>query len=140
MREIKEEVKEEAKKEVKLGDAELSQQEVVQEEVEKRLELNEESIKIWKSQHGKVFRTIIGDEVFIWRKLKRKEYVSIMSTASEVDTNTRIYERQEMIVSNAIIFPYNINEVIESDAGVATCLADEIILKSGFEVISTEEL
>ncbi len=138
MREIKEEVK----KEVKLGDVDLNQQEVIKEEAvaEKRLELNEESIKIWKEQYGKVFRTIIGDEVFIWRKLKRKEYVSIMSTASEIDTNTRIYERQEMIVSNAIIFPYNINEVMESDAGVATCLADEIILKSGFEVISTEEL
>lgn len=137
MKEIKEEVREE----VKLGD--IAVNEAVKEETvveEKKLELNEESIKEWKNQHGKIFRTIIGDEVFIWRKLKRKEYVSIMSSASEIDNNVRVYERQELIVSNATIFPYNIKEIIESDAGIATCLADEIILKSGFEVISTEEL
>ena len=100
-----------------------------------------EKIKAWKKEHGKVYKTTIGKEEYYWRKLKRKEYVSLMSTAkADEDSNAHIYQRQELIVAATVLYPEDIQNLIENDAGLATNLADEVILKSGFDMPTTEEL
>ena len=109
-------------------------------------QLTDQKIQEWKRKWGKLYKTTIGNEAFIWRKLKRKEYVAIMSTipgeeAEEVaEVGSRIYQRQEMITKLVVLYPFNIEQRIEEDAGLATSIADEVILKSGFDVKATEEL
>lgn len=106
--------------------------------------LNDKQIQAWKKQWGKIYKTTIGDEVFIWRKLKRKEYVQIMSEAetdeAEEQLGSRIYQRQEKITKLVVLYPADIDQRVEEDAGLATSISDEVILKSGFDVATTEEL
>ena len=102
--------------------------------------VSQQQIAEWKMEWGKIFKTSIGNQPFIWRKLKRKEYVNIMSSGEGTMEAEKFYERQEMIAQATVLFPENIEEVIEDDAGVATALADEILLKSGFDITTTEEL
>ena len=103
--------------------------------------VNEQDIKAWKDQWGKIFKSVIDDETFIWRQLRRKEYVEIMSVKAEVGFETeKIYERQDSIAKLVVLFPSDVETVIESKAGFATTIADEVILKSGFEISSTEAL
>lgn len=98
-------------------------------------------IQAWKAEHGKVFKTVIDGEDYIWRKLKRKEYVALMSVKSEEeDLDARIYERQEEIAKLVILFPENITELVEENAGLATTIADEVIARSGFGITETQEL
>lgn len=102
--------------------------------------LTEKQIMDWKNKHGKIFKTIVGDDVYIWRKLKRKEYVDIMSKEAGENEFERIYRRQEDIAKAVVIYPENFAELMESDAGIASTIADEALAKSGFDVTTTEEL
>ena len=93
----------------------------------------------WKAKYGKIFRTTVGDEVFIWRKIKRKEYVEAMTTQSK-NAEARIYDRQDIVAKTCILWPSNIESLIEENGGIAGTLADEILLESGFGIAKTEEL
>jgi hypothetical protein len=102
--------------------------------------ISEQQIADWKSQWGRVFESTIVDDTYVWRQLRRKEYVSIMSDKPGEDEGSLLYERQENIAKTAILFPDNIADLIEANAGLATTLSDEIILKSGFDLSETKEL
>lgn len=103
--------------------------------------LNQQQIDEWKVQYGKVFKTTVGEDAVIWRKLKRREYVHIMSQeATEEVDGDKVYARQDMIVAAVALYPENIQELIADNAGLATCVADEVILKSGFDITETQEL
>ena len=103
--------------------------------------LNQEQIDDWKRQYGKIYRTVVGDLTVIWRMLRRNEYVDAMvdEDLSE-NPDKRIFERQEAIVKKVCLYPANIAELIESEGGLATCLAGEISEKSGFVLPVTSEL
>lgn len=99
-------------------------------------------IQAWKAEHGKVFKTVIDGEDYIWRKLKRKEYVALMASKTEADEDldARIYERQEEIAKLVVLHPENIAELVDQNAGLATTIADEVIARSGFGITETQEL
>lgn len=116
-------------------------------EQEKKVEkLTDAKIKEWKKKWGKIYKTTIGQDEYIWRRLKRKEYVNIISDGyddeegSDKELRDRIYRRQEEITKTVVLHPSNIEELIEDNAGLATAIADEVILRSGFDVVETEEL
>lgn len=127
---------EDGQKEVKQEVVNPEPKEIVSEEI------TPEMIVAWKKQHGKIFKSIVGSESFVWRKLKRKEYTEIMSIdeADESSQEDRIYKRQMDIAKAITIWPLNIAELLEDSAGLATTLSDEAILKSGFNLMSTQEL
>ena len=101
-----------------------------------------EKINAWKAEHGKIFKTTIDGDEYIWRKLKRKEYVEIMATQENTDKDIDqvIYARQEKIAKMPVLYPDTIEEDLEKNAGLATTLADEVIAKSGFGNFETQEL
>jgi hypothetical protein len=102
-----------------------------------------EQIAAWKQQFGKVFQTSLSDSEVIWRKLRRKEYVTVMDNNfgdATMSDYQRVCLRQETIVKMVSLWPENMEDVIESNAGLATTMADEIVLRSGFEETETKEL
>lgn len=109
---------------------------------ETKEEFNEQqAIQKWKAEYGKIYKSIIDEEIYIWRKLKRKEYVQIMSNKSvEGQEDEAIYGRQDTIAETVVLFPSSIKELLENNAGLGTTIADEVLLKSGFELSGTVEL
>ena len=104
-------------------------------------EITPEMIEAWKKEYGKIFKSVIDGEDYIWRKLKRREYVEVMSDVEEdEDMNEKIYKRQEKIAKTITIYPENASEIIDNEAGIATSIADEALVRSGFNVSKTEEL
>ena len=115
-----------------------------------------------KKKHGRVYKTIIADEVIIWRMLKRSEFKEIMNQVVhkeefKVDENGNImldefgnsivelvedpdatYDlRQEEIAKTVIIHPLGI---VEDMAAVADIISTECMIKSGFgETPQTEQ-
>lgn len=105
----------------------------------------EDKIQGWKKEWGKVYKTTVGDDTVIWRKLKRKEYNTIMSSTNEAETEEdiieRTYNRQVEIAKVSVLYPENIAELIEDKCGLAPSIADLVMFKSGFIVATeTEEL
>ncbi|MGG2085296.1 hypothetical protein [Lysinibacillus pakistanensis] len=103
-------------------------------------ELKNEQIAAWKAEHGKVFKTVIDGETYIWRRLKRREYVDAMSYRSEENPDVNVYLRQNIIASIVTLYPSDMLERIEEYAGLAGEISDRAILKSGFDASETEEL
>lgn len=95
----------------------------------------------WKAEHGKVFKNVIAGDTYIWRRLKRSEYVAAMAIESDVPTEN-MYLRQDAIARAVTIFPSVevMSERIEEFAGLAGEIADRAVLKSGFQASETEEL
>lgn len=96
-------------------------------------------IEKWKKEFKRIFKNDIDGEMIIWRRLKRGEYKSILND-SEEDEDNKILSKQEKMVAAAVLYPFNIEEVIEDNAGLATVLSEEILAKSGFAISYTEEL
>lgn len=109
----------------------------------KELTLNEK-IEGWKKEHGKIYQSVIGDKSYIWRRIKRSEYSAIMSMELEnsATLEDRIYSRQDAIVRLVVLnIPIEeLNQDLEDLSGLSTCIADEVLDKSGFNVKSTIEL
>ncbi|MFA1740405.1 hypothetical protein [Lysinibacillus fusiformis] len=105
-----------------------------------KIELTNEQIAAWKAEHGKVFKTVIDDETYIWRRLRRREYVDAMSYRSEEKPDANVYLRQNIIASIVTLYPSDMSERIEEYAGLAGEISDRAILKSGFDASETEEL
>ena len=107
-----------------------------------------------KKKYGRVYKTIIADEVIIWRLLKRSEFKEVMNMTAykeeiEVDENGNevvkqveddeaTYDlRQEEIAKAVIIYPAGI---VEQMAAVADIISTECMIKSGFgETPKTEQ-
>lgn len=103
--------------------------------------ISQDQIDAWKAEYGKLYKSTIGDFAFIWRKLRRKEYVDIMSQEKTADVQgDKVFARQALIVKAVTLYPDNLDELLEENAGLATSISDEIIIKSGFVINDTEEI
>jgi len=104
-----------------------------------------EQMRQWKNEWKKLFKTTLVDgTILIWRRLKRSEYRHFMREYQGVnDRDERIWEREEAICRACILFPDQdkVDEIIETQAGIATLLSDDIFANSGFAVKEeTEEI
>lgn len=116
-----------------------------------------------KKKHGKIYKTYLGDETIIWRKLKRSEYKEIMDvvmvkeipkldeegnpvldeegntimiTVDDIDATYDL--RQELIAKAVILYPST--SIVEDMAACADIISTECMIKSGFgEAPITEE-
>ena len=107
-----------------------------------------------KKKHGRIYKTIIADEVIVWRLLKRSEFKEIMNKVIyrqefvEDENGELVYDengdnvmkdiidedltyemRQEEIAKAVILHPVGI---VENMAAVADIISTECMLKSGF--------
>ena len=96
-------------------------------------------IEAWKKQYKKIFKNEIDGEVIIWRRLKRGEYKEILKLEEE-DQDSSILVKQERLTIATVLYPFNVDALIEENAGLATVLSEEILAKSGFAMSYTEEL
>ena len=99
-----------------------------------------------KKKHGRVYKTILADEVIVWRLLKRSEFKEIMNmviyndeimvdengneVVNQVINEEATYDmRQEEIAKAVILYPQGI---VEQMAAVADIISTECMIKSGF--------
>lgn len=124
----------------------VNQNEQVKQEPEKKAEgtakgYTETDVQKWKAQWGRVFKTVIDGKDYIWRKLRRPEYVELMKQhPAEGEEDEVVYKRQDAIAQMVVLFPDNIADLIVEEAGLATTISDEVIVRSGFDLSVTQEL
>ena len=95
----------------------------------------DKKVKELKAKYKKVYLTNVVDEKIVWRTLKRSEYKEIMSIGSEdadLQSKDLIYLREEALAKMVILYPENIDELLEDLAAVAEVISSECMEKSGF--------
>lgn len=99
-------------------------------------------IEQWKEEYGKIYKSLVGGQEFIFRRLKRGEYAEVMANKEGADVEERIYNRQKAIVKLAVLNheESELDELFEELAGLAISVSEEILDKSGFTVMATIEL
>ena len=101
--------------------------------------LTEAQINDWKKQYGKIYKSIVGDEIVIFRKIKRSEYMQVMTDIDSEDP-MKIFLRQDMITKMTTLYPNNIEQLIEENGTLSTVVSGEVLGKSGFDLLSTTQL
>lgn len=93
-----------------------------------------------KKEHGlkEVFITDIADQKIIWRKLKRSEYKEAMTNEYSENEDLAYFERQDFVASKVILYPENVEELLEDFAGIADIIATETMIKTGFGLTNTK--
>ena len=111
--------------------------EAVEVKQEKTIEQIAEDIK---KEHGlkEVFITDIADQKVIWRKLKRSEYKEVMTREYDENEDLAYFEKQDFVASKVILYPENIEELLEDFAGIADIIATETMVKTGFGITETK--
>lgn len=90
-----------------------------------------------KKEHGEVYITTVGEIDIVWRKLKRSEYKEAMTTEFSDNPDVQYYEKQDFIAKKVILFPEDVEKLIENYAGVADVVATETLIKTGFGITNT---
>lgn len=90
-----------------------------------------------KKEHGEVYITTVGEIDIVWRKLKRSEYKEAMTTEFSDNPDIQYYEKQDFIAKKVILFPEDVEKLIENYAGVADVVATETLIKTGFGIANT---
>lgn len=107
--------------------------------------VSNQQINAWKQEFGEVYRTDLNGQVYLWHKLRRKDYIDIMSNAefSNIENSeVKVFLRQEEILRRGALFPNGeaLDYIIENNAGVAANISDEIMLASGFRAVRSEKV
>lgn len=122
---------------------EVIKDQVTSEEVKvektKPIEMIAEELKE-KYKLKEVFITEISgtDLQIIWKRLKRSEYKEILTDTYSEDPDLAFYEKQEAFAKKVILYPENVDELIEDFAGISDYIASETMIKTGFGITSTK--
>lgn len=128
------------REEMKDQTIEFAEEAINLDETEEKLSLDD-YLNVWKKQYGSIFKTIIEDDMYVWRKLKRSEYKDItkmVSEAYEDDTQAQNWFRQEEITKAVLLYPFDAEEAIEEAAGISVVISQDCLVRSGFGAISTQ--
>lgn len=103
-------------------------------EKEKTVEAIAETLK---KEHKEVFVTDVAGLQIVWRKLKRSEYKELMTTEFSENEELQFLEKQDFIAKQVILYPENVDELIEEYAGLSEIIATETMLRTGFGLTNT---
>ena len=115
-------------------------EEQVEEVIETVKELSpaETAAEKLKEIHGDVFITTVADVEIVWRKLKRSEYKEAMSIKFDENEDINYFERQDFMAKKVILYPENVDSLLEDYAGVSDIIATETMIKTGFGIANTK--
>lgn len=107
--------------------------------------ISKQQLDEWKLSYGELYRSYLNGQDFIWHKIRRKDYVALMtdSELSALDNaELRVFLRQEKITKMCVLYPdkNTLDNIVENNAGVAGNISDEIMMISGFRPISSEQI
>jgi len=99
-------------------------------------EITKDQIAEWKKQHGQIFKiTPIEGLDVIYRPLKREDYIGIMNGQMSGEIVDPEIDTVKTCVLNDIP-----DIVYQEKGGLATVVYEEIMKKSGFVIVESEEL
>ena len=73
--------------------------------------------------------------------LKRSEYIEIHNSIfnnNELPDDLKFWIKQEEITKKVLLYPSNVDEVIEESAGIPTVISQDCLNRSGFGAISQQ--
>lgn len=126
------------KKETVKKTTSTNKKEVEEKVKEVELSLAEKAADTLKAKHGEVFITTVAGIQIVWRKLKRSEYKEAMAIKFHENEDINYFERQDFMAKKVILYPENVDLLIEDYAGVSDIIATETMVKTGFGIANTK--
>lgn len=102
-------------------------------------EITQETINEWKSKHNKVFKTELDGVPYFYTTLKRTTYIQFL-TQQQSDPN---FDYEFETLKACVLSPEigdDFKKNLEDKSGLGVVLLEQIMLKSGWQQIESEEL
>ena len=98
--------------------------------------VSKEQIEAWKAEHGSIYKiTPIQGLDIIYRPITREDYIEIMNSQITGSIDDPEIETVKKCVLNDVP-----EAVYHEKGGLATVVYEEIMKKSGFVIVESEEL
>lgn len=104
---------------------------------------NDQKVERWRKLYQKIYLSVYDEQEFVWRKIKRREYVEIMDNTSEENIDDVVEYRQYLTIKACVLSPNvetELDDLLEEYPGLLTSLSAEILRKSGFSKPLTIEI
>lgn len=98
----------------------------------------EEQVKEWKKLHGFVYKITLSNKTYYFRTLTRDDYVDILGAQATVD-DPKKFDHDLEVTKKCLLSEWT-EEELTKKAGISTILTERIMIASGFETSSVEEL
>lgn len=102
-------------------------------------EVTQEMINEWKQLHNRVFKTELDGTIYYYTTLKRPTYIQFL-TQQQVDAN---FDYEFSTLQACILSPEvddKFKKDLEEKSGLGVVLLEQIMIKSGWQQIESEEL
>lgn len=120
----------------------ILEQELSQDAPDEKLS-NDQKVERWRALYQKIYLSVYDEQEFVWRKIKRREYVEIMENTSEENIDDVVEYRQYLTLKACVLSPNvetELDDLLEEYPGLLTSLSAEILRKSGFSKPLTIEI
>jgi len=98
----------------------------------------QEQIKDWKEKYTFVYKINLIDKDFYFRTLTRDDYIQIMGAQAQASP-IKPFDHDLEVIKHCLLSEYDEKE-LTSKAGIATVIAEKIMILSGFEQSDIEEV
>lgn len=109
--------------------------------------ISKAQIEEWKKEFGHVYKTANGNDAIIYRPVRRSEYTQLMLETDISDEDEEVAEKRIERTDNrrigicklSVLYPEDIDTMLENQAGLANILSEEIMAHSGFLPLQESE-
>lgn len=93
-----------------------------------------DQVEVWKQEHGEVFCSGFSmDELFVFRPLKRHEFVELQVLVAQAQGQVSQFEIEETTVKKCLLWTTpNGSRALETKAGTCSTLHEQVLQNSNF--------
>jgi len=99
------------------------------------MEVTQVMIDGWKATYKKVYMVSVGGQDWYFKRLSREDYFSIAESTNVV----KGFDSELETVTKCLLGEYNLADLTGA-SGVVSKLSEQILLRSGFEDVESQEL
>ena len=100
------------------------------------MEITKEQIEQWKKEYGKIYKIApIPDIDIYYRLVTRDDYISILNAQASGEITDPEIETIKLCILNDID-----DDILKQHGGIATVIYEDLMKRSGFVLVESEEL
>lgn len=105
--------------------------------------VTQKQLAAWKEKFGKknIFKTAFLDDIFVWHKLNRAAFSSVITATKDIkDKEEQVTKCEQEFVRAAVLWPEITEEFLKDEDVTVSGLSEEILFRSGFVPAQTERV
>lgn len=103
------------------------------------MDVTKEQIELWKEEYKKVFKVFLDGVEYYYTTLKRQTYIDLLTKQATVPGFDYEFETMKSCVIHPPLTD-TFKDDLDNKSGLGVVLLEQIMMKSGWQQVESEEL